>query len=234
MKALLTTLVVLFATGLASANVTVTGNGKVTYTPDLLHVSVGVSSEGKTATDAWQKNEEIIKKVMEALKQFGIDPKDIKTSALNITPRYVHHEGREPELVGYTATYDLNVTVRKMADAGRILDSLVEHGANRHMNIAFGSSQIDKLIDEARIKAATNAHKKAELYVTASGAQLGQVLTINEGQGYAPQYLPFERGLKSDAGTPIAPGEQELSVSVTVVYGINHGPNPFDLPSRDQ
>jgi uncharacterized protein len=234
MKALLTTLVVLFATGLASANVTVTGNGKVTYTPDLLHVSVGVSSDGKTATDAWQKNEEIVKKVMEALRQFGIDPKDIKTSALNITPRYVHHEGREPELVGYTATYELNLTVRKMADAGRILDSLVEHGANRHMSIAFGSSQIDKLIDEARVKAANDARKKADLYVTASGAQLGQVLSINEGQGYGLQYLPMERDLKSAAGMPIIAGEQDLSVSVTVAYSITHRPSPFDLPSRNQ
>ncbi len=234
MKALLTTLVVLIGSGLASANVTMTGTGKVTYTPDLLHVSVGVSSDGKTATEAWQKNEEIVKKLMAALKKFGLDPKDIKTSALNITPRYVHHEGRAPELVGYTASYDLNVTVRKMADAGRVLDSLVEHGANRHMSIAFGSSQIDQLIDEARRKAASDARKKANLYVTAAGAQLGQVLAINEGQGYAPQYLPMERSLKADAGMPIAPGEQELSVSVTVVYGINHGPNVFDLPSRDQ
>src|SRR5690242_7712120 len=78
MKALLTTLVVLIGTGLASANVTVTGTGKVTYTPDLFHVSVGVSSDGKTATEAWQKNEAIIKKLMETLKQFGIEAKDIK------------------------------------------------------------------------------------------------------------------------------------------------------------
>src|SRR4051812_32900812 len=145
MKALLTTLVVLIGTGLASANVTVTGTGKVTYTPDLFHVSVGVSSDGKTATEAWQKNEVIIKKLMETLTQFGVEAKDIKTGSMNITPRYVHHEGREPELVGYTASYDLNVTVRKMADAGRVLDSLVENGANRHMNVAFGSSQIGKL-----------------------------------------------------------------------------------------
>jgi uncharacterized protein YggE len=234
MKALLTTLVVLIGSGLASANVTVTGNGKVTYTPDLLHVSVGVSSDGKTATEAWQKNEEIVKKLMASLKQFGIDPKDIKTSGMNITPRYVQRQGQEPELVGYTATYDLNVTVRKMACAGRILDSLVENGANRHMNIAFGSSQIDKLIDEARVKAATEARKKADLYVTASGARLGQLLSINEGQGYVPQYLAYERDAKAAPGMPIAPGEQELSVSVTVVYGINHVLSPFDLPARDQ
>src|SRR5438045_3038551 len=145
MKALLAPLIVLLFAGLASANVTVTGNGKLTYVPDLLHLVAGVSSDGKTATEAWQKNEEAVKKMFEALKAFGIDSKDVQTSGLNLSPRYVHHTGQEPELVGYTASYDLSVTVRKLVDAGRVLDALVENGANRHMNIAFGSSELDQL-----------------------------------------------------------------------------------------
>jgi uncharacterized protein YggE len=224
MKALLAPLVALVFAGLASANVSVGGTGKVTYVPDLLYVSVGVSNDGKTANEAWQKNAEAVKKLFEVLKSFGIDPKDMKTTGLNITPRYVHHKDQEPELVGYTATYDLSVTVRKFNEAGRVLDALVENGANRHMNIAFGHSDIEKLMDEARTKAAADARKKADLYVTASGASLGQVLSISEGQAYAPQFFAYERVAK--AGLDIAAGTQDLSVNITVVYAINHMPRP--------
>jgi uncharacterized protein YggE len=224
MKALIASLVALVFAGFASANVSVSGTGKVTYVPDLLHVSVGVSSDGKTANEAWQKNEEIVKKLFEALKTFGIDPKDMKTSGLNISPRYVNHINQEPELVGYTATYDLNVTVRKLDEAGRVLDALVDNGANRHMNIALGYSDIERLMDEARVKAAADARKKAELYVTASGASLGQVLSISEGQAYTPNYIQYERLAKADAGLPLAAGTQDLSVNITVVYAINHAP----------
>ena len=224
MKALLSTLVALLFAGFASANVSVNGTGKVTYVPNLLYVTVGVSSDGKTANEAWQKNAETVKKLFEVLKTFGIDAKDMKTTGLNITPRYVNHKDQEPELVGYTATYDLSVTVRKFDEAGRVLDALVENGANRHMNIAFGHSDIEKLMDEARTKAAADARKKAELYVTASGASLGQVLSISEGQAFAPGYLQYERLAKSDAGLPIAAGTQDLTVSITVTYAINHGP----------
>jgi uncharacterized protein YggE len=224
MKALIASVVTLLFAGLASANVSVSGNGKVTYVPDLVHVSVGVAGDGKTATEAWQKNEETVKKVFAALKAFGIDPKDVKTTGLNISPRYVKHMDREPELVGYTATYDLNVTVRKIAEAGRVLDALVENGANRHMSIAFGHSDIEKMIDEARVKAAADARKKADLYVTAAGASLGQVLSITEGQAYAPQYLAIEQAPKFDAGLPIAAGTQDLTVNVSVTYAINHAP----------
>jgi uncharacterized protein YggE len=222
MKAVLATLVALVTAGIASANVNVNGTGKVTYVPDLVYVAVGVSSDGKTADEAWQKNEAIVKKLFAVLKTFGIDSKDMKTSGLSINPRYVTHKDQEPELVGYMASYDLNVTVRKLAEAGRVLDALVDGGVNRHMSLAFGHSDMDKLMDEARVKAAADARKKAELYVTASGATLGQVVSISEGQLAVPGYFQYERAAKGDAGLPIAPGSQELTVNIAVVYGINH------------
>jgi uncharacterized protein YggE len=224
MKALLATLVALVFAGLASANVSVNGTGKVTYVPNLVYVSVGVSSEGKTAAEAWQKNEEVVKKLFDVLKTFDIDPKDMKTAGLNISPRYVQHQDREPELVGYTATYDLSVTVRKLDEAGRVLDALVDNGANRHMSLAFGHSDIDKMMDEARVKAAADARKKAELYVTAAGGSLGQLLSIGEGQAFAPQYFGYERLAKADAGLPIAAGTQDLTVNVSAAYAINQAP----------
>jgi uncharacterized protein YggE len=224
MKALLATLVALLFAGFASANVSVNGTGKVTYVPNLVYVSVGVSSDGKTAAEAWQKNEEVVKKLFAVLKTFGIDPKDMKTAGLNIAPRYVTHQDREPELVGYTATYDLSVTVRKLDEAGRVLDALVDNGANRRMSLAFGHSDIEQMMDEARTKAAADARKKAELYVTAAGGSLGQLLSISEGQAFAPQYFGYERLAKADAGLPIAAGTQDLTVNISVAYAINHAP----------
>ena len=53
MKAILSTIWFLLWAGLASAQVTVTGTGKMSYVPDTAHVSVGVVSEDKTATQAW-------------------------------------------------------------------------------------------------------------------------------------------------------------------------------------
>jgi uncharacterized protein YggE len=222
LKAVLSTLVTLVAAGIASANVSVNGTGKVTYVPDVVYVSVGVSSDGKTADEAWRKNEEVVKKLFAALQTFGIDPKDMKTTSLGINPRYVTHKDQEPELVGYTAGYDLSVTVRQLADAGRVLDALVANGASRRMSLAFGTSNLDQLMDQARTAAAADARKRAQLYVTASGGSLGQVLSITEGQMPMPQYFTYERAAKADAGLPIAAGTQELTANIAVVYGINH------------
>ncbi len=228
MKAFLATACALLCVGAASANITVTGTGKVIYTPDLATLVLGVSSEGKSAAEAWDKNRKLVAKLFEVLKEHGVDPKDMKTSNLSVTPRYAE-KGKERILVGYLASYDLTVKVRKLDDLGAILDGMVDNGANRNVSLTFGCSDLDKLMDQARAKAVAEARKKAETFVTGAGARLGQVLQINDGSYAPPYYQPMRFELaKGDAPAAlvIAAGEQELSVSVTVSYEIDNSVAP--------
>ena len=95
----------------SQAAVTVTGTGKVKYTPDVAHLSFGVSHQAKSAAEAWKLNAEAVKKIFAALKELGIDEKDLQTAHVNVSPVYDHHlERKAPVLVGYVATYELNVT----------------------------------------------------------------------------------------------------------------------------
>jgi uncharacterized protein YggE len=222
MRAILATLLTCACTGIASANITITGTGKIVYVPDIGYVTVGVSSDGVTAAEAWQKNSTIVKRIFDVLKAQGIDPKDMKTSGLSVTPRYVHPKDKEPQLVGYTVTYDLAVTVRKLDELGKVLDEMVENGANRNVGISFGSSEAEKLLDQARARAVAEARRRAELYVTGAGGQLGQLVSITEGSHSPWPMYRYELASKAgnDATLPIAAGQQEVSVSVTVEYTI--------------
>jgi uncharacterized protein YggE len=225
MKPVLASLSLLLCVGLASANITVTGSGKVTYTPDLANLSVGVSSDGQTAAEAWDKNRAIVDKLFEVLKANGIDAKDMKTSGLSVTPKYLYVKDQEPKLVGYTASYDLTVTVRRLDDLGKVLDGLVDNGANRNVSIGFGCSDPEKLLDEARAKAVAEAHKKADIYATGAGASLGLVQDISEGSVMYPRQFEFERfaaPAAADKSLAIAAGQQEMTVQVTVTYALNH------------
>src|SRR5262249_54307581 len=106
MKAFLATLCLLACGGMASANIHGSGTGKVTYVPDIGHVTVGVSSDGKTAQEAWAKNRDLVKKIFEALARQGIDAKDMQTGNVNIQPKYNRPEKGEPQLVGYAVSYE--------------------------------------------------------------------------------------------------------------------------------
>jgi uncharacterized protein len=210
---------------LAQAAITVTGTGKIKYTPDLGFVHLGISSEDKSAADAWKNNANKVKKIFEALKAMGIDVKDIQTTGVNVSPKYFYPKDEPPRLLGYVASYDLTVKVRKLNEVGKVLDGAVEAGANRSVGISFGSSEADKLVKQARLAAVTEAREKAKLLVEGAGAALGLVRSINEGNPSSHYQRRFDMPAKGEMDVSsliIAAGEQEMSVTVTLVYDITH------------
>lgn len=211
--------------GLAQASITVTGTGKIKYVPDVAHLGFGVIGEGKTAAEAWKKNADAVKKVFAALKALGIAEKDLQTGGVNVAPKYHHDKDKEPRLVGYVASYDLNVTVRRLADVGAVLDAAVEAGVNGRASISFACNDPEKLIGQARLAAVTEARAKARVLAEGAGAGLGLVRTISEGSHSPWRMQQFDmpaRGETAAASLPIAGGEQEVSVSVTVTYDLAH------------
>ncbi len=234
MNKLVASLVLLVGTGIAAASaneptpsISITGHGKVLYVPDMGYIHVGVSSDGVTAAEAWQKNQAIVKRIFDALKDLGLAEKDFKTTNLNVQPRYLHKKDQAPKFLGYTVTYDLVVTVRKLDQMGDLLDRMVDAGANRNMSISFACSNLDELMDRARAAAVADARKRASLYVTGASpsARLGDVLGISDTPNY-PQGRMFPVDAmalrEGAAGLPIAAGEQELSVTVTVRWAIDN------------
>src|SRR5262245_25999871 len=223
MKTALATLATLVAVSSAQASISITGQGQVTYVPDMAYIHVSVSNDAKTATEAWQKTSEAVKRLFQVLKDFGVDEKDFKTAGLNISPRYIHPKDKEPVLVGYTVTYNLQITVRQLARLGAMLDQLVENGANRGMGISFSHDRLDQMIEEARLAAVHDARRRAELYVKAAGGSLGGLVSISEAQPFHPQLYRFEHVPASGtASLPVNPGQQDLSATIVVTYAINN------------
>jgi len=234
MKKCVATLVLLACTGLAFASatepvpsITITGHGKVLYVPDMGYIHVGISAEGVTAAEAWQKNEAVVKKIFAALKDLGLEEKDFKTTNLNVQPRYLHKKDQAPKFLGYTVSYDLEVRVRKLDQMGALLDRMVEAGANRNMNISFGCSNLDELVDQARTKAVADARKRADLYVTGASpnARLGDVLGISDSPNRPHRDMfPIDAQLvrEGKASLPIAAGEHEMNVNITIRWAIDN------------
>src|SRR5437868_5661027 len=104
MKKLIAIVALLAGTGFAVAapveprpSITVAGIGKVMYVPDLGTIQAGIASEGWTVAEAWNKNEETVKRIFTALKELGVQDKDLKTTNLNVQPRYLHKQNEEPK-----------------------------------------------------------------------------------------------------------------------------------------
>jgi len=201
--------------------ITVTGQGEATATPDMATVTVGAVSEADTAADALSQNSQQVSAAIDALKDAGVEARDIQTVGFSVSPRYVNsREGTDaPRIEGYRVSNSVIVRVRDLDRLGSLLDTLVKAGANDIGGIAFGVSDTDRYEDTARIAAIADARHKAEIYAKAAGVRLGKVRAIDEAGGGAPGPRPMMRMAAMEASSvPVERGEQTISASVRVVY----------------
>ena len=196
--------------------------GEVTRVPDLVRINAGVVTQAPTAVEAIRQNAARMEAVRAALRAAGIADRDIQTSSVSLNPTYRYAENQPPQLIGYQATNEVNVRFRDIARSGPILDALVAQGANQINGPMLTIDRPEAALDEARVQALTNARARAELYARSLGMRVARVLAVSEAAlGPIPlARVGMVRGMAAnqDAATQIVPGEQTLSVSLTVSF----------------
>lgn len=223
-----------------SALLSLTAEGQSRRTPDLAIFSAGVVTQGRTAAEAMSENSRRMDAVIAALRRAGVAERDIQTSAISLQPRYSNpdrdammraRETREPyvppaqpqapTIIGYEAHNNVQVRVRRLGEMGRIIDTLIEAGANQVNGPSFTMDEPSAALDEARAEAVAIARQRAEIYARAAGMRVVRILSISEGGGYYPVQQMFgESRMAAPAPPPppIAPGELTLGVSVSVQF----------------
>jgi uncharacterized protein len=203
--------------------ISVTGEASISVAPDLALLDAGVASDGKTAREASEANNTAMAKVLAALKTAGIDDKDVQTSRLSLQPQYAPNRTGPSAITGYRASNRVTVKLHDVGKVASVVDALVGAGANDIGNVNFTVSKASELLDQARDKALADARRKAEIYAKAAGVTLGAPLSIAEEGAPAPMFRTKMLGaapMAMAAPTPIAQGEETLSVTVAVSWGI--------------
>lgn len=201
----------------------VTGEGKVTTKPDIATVTVGISAQAQGVRAAQDQINSIINKVTQALKQDGVDSKDIQTSNYNIHPTY-DYTGGSQRITGYSANTNILIKVRNLDNVNNVIDTATANGANQISGISFDVDDKTKAQDEARQKAVSEAKKKAAEASKIAGFKLGRIINYSENFQGSPRPIPLaaEALTKAVGGTPtqIEPGTSEIVVDVTLSYEI--------------
>jgi uncharacterized protein YggE len=213
----------------STINQTITGTrldinatGDVARVPDLATISAGVVSRAATATSAIQQTATRMARVREALRRAGIADRDIQTSNIGLNPDYVYATNQPPRLSGYSASNQLTVRFHDIASTGKILDALVEQGANQISGPNLSIEHPEAALDEARAKAVAIGRARADLYARTAGMRVARIVSMSESGGYAPpppmppMVMMAERSQAADS--KIDPGEQKLQISVSMTF----------------
>jgi uncharacterized protein len=204
----------------ASGRITVTGTGTVTGVPNQLILSMGVQVTGFDVTSALNQANLGVDRVTTALVDRGVARSDIQTSDLNISPNY----NSSNQITGYGVSESLTATLNQLSQAGNQIQAAVQAGGNAVTvdGVSLNLTSTSPLMAAARAQAVANARAQAQQFASALDEPLGPVISISPVQPSTSTPLEFGAANSSAAGArsvPISPGTQQLSVSITVVYG---------------
>jgi uncharacterized protein YggE len=210
-------------------SVVMTGEAEQTGAPDIVFLTLGVTKDGQTASQALRASTEATRSVLDVVRKYGLESRDIQTSGLSIQPRY----GRPPQrsssdersvVVGYTASNQISLRLRTIERVGEFLDAVVAAGSNEIRGIRFDIADRAKLLDSARKLAVDDAKRKAMLYADAAGIRLGAIISLEEEGTGQPQPRMFAaRAATMEAAAapvPVEAGEIAIHASVRITWRI--------------
>jgi len=207
--------------------ITVVGEGKTSIKPDVARVNIGVEVMKPTVQEASAENKATVEAVLAALEAAGVEANDIQTSGYSV---YVERYGPEGPLpdndLRYRVSNNVNVKIRDLENVGTLLDAAIEAGANNIYGVEFALDDASEARSQARAKAVENAKAKAEELAGLAGVEVGQIVSLSEiigaSGGYYNQMVASSAvmGLGGGGGTPVAPGELEVTYQIQAVYAI--------------
>ncbi|HEX6489605.1 MAG TPA: SIMPL domain-containing protein [Candidatus Dormibacteraeota bacterium] len=198
--------------------VTVVGTGDVFGVPDQGTMSFAVNVNAESAAAALSGEAADAQRLIDALKSAGVADKDVQTAYVSLY--------RNEQTDQFNASSSVSAVIHGISHIGPTIDAAVRAAGN---NVSFGGISLSigdtgSLMGSARAAAVHDAKTRAQQYAEAAGMKLGGIVSISESET-APRPIYYGGApLAASAGSaqfqPVQPGQQQLTVSVTVVFAL--------------
>ena len=207
-------------------SVSVVGQGKIQYQPDIANIGLGVQIDKTAKADeALNKLNEKMNGVIAAVKLTGIAPEDIQTQVYSLQPQYDYTNGVSTS-TGFIASQQLLIKVKNVKDnadkVNKVVAEATKAGANQVTGVSFELSNIEDLKQEARLKAIDDARGKAVTLASKAGIELGDIIGWWENFIQYPSLsssVAYDMG-KGGAMPGVTNGNREIIVELNLNYRI--------------
>lgn len=213
------------STNLLNNTLFVTGSATTNTKTDKVTVSLGVETTDKTAEKALLSNSNLMNKVINALKDSGVQENETSTSSFTINPNYNYSEyGSKGNLTGFTVSNSIHITSSNIDQISQRIDKAVQAGANTVNEVYFSLSpkKLEEIKNRLLKDAVANAKTKADIVAAAAGLNITGIKSITIGElGLPPVPVPvYSKSVAFDeaSSTPILAGEQEITTTISIAY----------------
>jgi len=218
-----------------SNTITVTGEGELFAVPDTAEFTFTISEEAQTAAEVQKIATEKTNAVINALKEKGVEEKDVKTIEYALYPRYEWVADivctqfscpRNQKQTGFTLSQSMSIKVRDLDKAGELLELVTNKEVSNVRGLTFTVADEDAVQNDARKMAIDDAEVKAEKLAKDLGVSLVTLVGFSEGEEYRPVMYDsmvaesLEMGGAKSASVMVPEGENRIVSNVTLTYEI--------------
>ena len=197
---------------------------------DLADLYFDVDVRHADLATARKKQAERAAKVLAALRDAGVEDKDLQTSQVNVAPTYAENRHGETATINYyDATQGIYCTLHDVKKVADLTTAVLAAGATAVHGVNLRTSELRQHRNEARAQAARAAPEKAVAIASELGAKVGKPYKITEESGEnGPGNFSASAGVSvasapssEERATPpsvFAPGLLTISASVRVTF----------------
>ena len=204
--------------------ITVTGTADSQERPQVAKFTAGATAASINKQEAIDRVNQQVQQTIDRVKEFGVAQEDIKTQNLSVYQEqesFFENGAQRTRPGQWRVDNTIEITLRDITRASDLVTVLNQGELTNVYGPNFMLDDTSQADNELLKQAVDDARAKADLLAKASGRRVAKVLSITEGGANNPVYPMMERAMGlGGGGTPIEPGTQQVSQSVTVVFEV--------------
>ena len=222
----------------ATNTISVSGEGDVYAAPDIAAVTFSVQKDDVTVAGATKLVDDAMNSAIAMIKTMGVALADIQLQDNSFNPKYDYgvpcYGGAgmpcvqaPPKIIGYTASRSVTIKIRKLDDAGAIVQAISGQNVTDLNGPTFSIENEDAVHDAAREKAIADAKAKAQKLASDLGVTLIRIVNFSESGDTPSPIMPmYAKAMSAGApdiasAPPVLPaGENHYVSNVSNTYEI--------------
>ena len=217
---------------MSQRTITVKGVGNVSARPDLIIITMNLTTKDYTYEGAMHLAANTIESIRKSLIDVGYEKENLKTTDFSINTDYESYKDKDgnyrKKFVGYECRHDLKLEFDfDMECLNKTLSAISSSKANPKFEIKFSIKDKNAVSEELLKNAIENATKKASVLATASGLTLGKIQNIDYNWGEIMLYSrtrmqePIDCCEYNLSHMDIDPEDINVNDTVTVIWEID-------------
>ncbi len=167
-----------------NSTIVVKGTGTASATPDYIKIPMELETCQYTYENTMDSAASSISRIQEQLQALGFEKDALKTTSFNIQADYEHLKNSQgnyyKQFQGFRCRHDLLLSFDfDPAVLGDVLNAIASLNLNLEMSITFTVKDPTGISETLLANAAADAKRKAQVLCAATGALLGNIISID-------------------------------------------------------